>query len=740
MKNAVLCLMFILAAAVLAPDIAIAAPAEPVANVVALRGTVTAKNAKGVERPLAIKNPIFQDDVLKTGATGRLQLLFTDNSIISLGGASEMKIAEYRWQPGQKDGALRTQIKEGTFRVMGGALTKEAPQNFKTETPTATIGIRGSMYAGTVTPSSLAVVFQGGKGIEITNPFGTVTITKPGFGTHVALNTAPAPPKKFTEQELGELNKQLNGKENDKGAPAPAEESGTTTTQQTTTQEGTTSGGEQTTTSASTTQETQTTTTATEPAPATETTTTVATAEPLPAPEPLPVLAPLATTITTVVEPVAIELPAVNELPSAPSFTTPPPPPSDGIYAFAGGLGGTSTSNDGSTNTISNALYMGVNWYNHKIFGVAFDETDKKEMPAFFFGTVSGSTVSDITIFGGGGSEGGDIGFIDGSGTGLFSGSAYDFFNFNATGNSYSVKTQDLLDSWTVSGGGQQVVGEMTPTAPRGTETWNGFVVAVSENMADPNNNRKLFLNADPSLFAFAIDKDAGTFDGALATDVNIGDGTITGINIGGLNNAERSVYIDDAHLGALLDGNVSGNALKTYGNYMVVDPKNQFSSYFTWGYWEAAYVESTIDRHIHVPYSMWLAGKTTPAQPPTAFTAEYTGGVRATLFDTSVTAPTPQATTLDGSLVLNVTLSSGSNTINANSYIKLSDNKQFDIATGAFASFPRFTSNISDGGGTPIAGTINGAFYGPTAEAVGGNFYASGGTKQYIGIFGGNR
>jgi hypothetical protein len=188
--------------------------AKQVATVVAARGDIQALDVKGKSRALAPQAPIFEEDTIKTGPHSRAQIMFTDNTLINLGNETTMKIAEYRWQPEQKDGALKTQIKEGTFRVMGGALSKTAPQNFKTETPSATIGIRGSMYAGVVTPNFLSVVFQGGKGIEITNPFGTVEISKPGYGTKVALDKPPLPPMKFTAKEMGEMNKALSGNGN----------------------------------------------------------------------------------------------------------------------------------------------------------------------------------------------------------------------------------------------------------------------------------------------------------------------------------------------------------------------------------------------------------------------------------------------------------------------------------------------------------------------------------------------
>jgi len=195
-----------------------------VGSVVALRGEVTATDPTGTRRPLVMKGEIFREDTVRTGERGRIQIMFTDHSIISLGRNSEMKIAEYEWQPEARDGAMKTEIKEGVFRVMGGAITKVAPKKFTTATPAATIGIRGSMYAGKVAGDSLSVVFQGGTGIEIVNDQGTVVITQAGFGTHVSsLFEPPRPPVKFSAAEISNLGIELlngpadRGEEN--GAP-----------------------------------------------------------------------------------------------------------------------------------------------------------------------------------------------------------------------------------------------------------------------------------------------------------------------------------------------------------------------------------------------------------------------------------------------------------------------------------------------------------------------------------------
>ena len=180
---------------------------EQIGFVVALRGNATAFDVQGNTRTLAIKSPVFKKDVLKTGPRGRIQVLFADNTIVSIGRASEIEIFEYYWSQNEKTGSMKTRVKEGVFRVMGGAITKESPQNFTTQTPAATIGIRGSMYAGKVSGDQLIVVFEGGKGIDVMNNAGSVAITKAGFGTRIlSPDEPPQTPERFSAEEISDLN------------------------------------------------------------------------------------------------------------------------------------------------------------------------------------------------------------------------------------------------------------------------------------------------------------------------------------------------------------------------------------------------------------------------------------------------------------------------------------------------------------------------------------------------------
>ncbi|MCK5322737.1 MAG: FecR domain-containing protein, partial [Desulfobulbaceae bacterium] len=180
---------------------------ESIGFVAAVRGQVYALDASAESRRLKVRNDVFIEDTIITGKQCRIQIVFNDNTVYSLGRNSEMKIANYVWDRDKAEGAMKTEIKEGVFRVVGGAITKRSPRRFKTETPMATIGIRGSMFAGVVDKKSLSVVFQGGAGIEVTSPDGVmVAINRPGFGTNVEIGKAPDRPIRFSAEQQAAID------------------------------------------------------------------------------------------------------------------------------------------------------------------------------------------------------------------------------------------------------------------------------------------------------------------------------------------------------------------------------------------------------------------------------------------------------------------------------------------------------------------------------------------------------
>jgi len=727
----------------ISPTLCAARPqADPVGTVIALRGEVRAISAAGESRRLAIKGPIFAEDSLTTGQ-GRVQLLFTDHTIISLGRNTKMEIAEYRWSASAaKDAAMKTKVEEGAFRVLGGAITKAAPLNFTTETPTATIGIRGSSYAGVATPERLTVVLLGGKGINVFNAAGKVALTTPGYGTHVDANTRPRKPVKFSPEQLKALTatvtnnggdregkKQEEKKETDKQVTnggqeeEPAQEVATVTVEesQVQTEDATTDGSLVDTISV-------------EDAPAESDLPVQFTAPP-----PVdPILDPVVTSDTT--DLLDQTETSVTE-PTVVPFTL----PANGVQGFYGLVSGTSIDEYGVTDTISDETMLEVNWLTKKFIGISKSTTEDKSEPVFYFGSInSDGTIAAAKVIGESFSwdDGTELympAMIIGSGTsGQFVGVDADiYFGFNAVGSEVDLLNQHTKSTWSASLGGSSVgIDPGDETAPTGTVTWNGFVSGLAENIQDPDNQRRLFGNISASDVSLTINRDAGTVSGTISAVDALSSSYLSGIEVGG---AYGSAYVlDDALIGLL--GCSSGNCVSGSGDlqpntsFLVTEnPDTPISSYAEWGIWEASYVDpyNSAVYHVHMPGSWWVAGEVTPVSVVSTLTgtASYSGPALAA----KIGAGSLDYLKGTASLLVDFSpLTAGSVT----GSISFPNEPVFNIG-GSSATTSGFNASLT---GTGVSsGYLNGAFFGPSANAVAGNFNAvlsDADSTNFVGIY----
>lgn len=174
-----------------------------VGKIAALRGKAVSFNNQASNQ-LTINSEIFLNDRVETEKNSRLQILFKDETIASMGPESIMIVKNFKWENDEQ--RFEAEAKEGLFHIMGGKIVNTAPKNFKIKTPVASIGIRGSIFAFKVEKNNLNIVFLGGKGIDITTSFGSTALVKPGFGTNISGDTKQIEtPRKFTEKEIAEF-------------------------------------------------------------------------------------------------------------------------------------------------------------------------------------------------------------------------------------------------------------------------------------------------------------------------------------------------------------------------------------------------------------------------------------------------------------------------------------------------------------------------------------------------------
>src|SRR5438132_5896376 len=152
-------------------------------------------------RRLVLGQEIVFKERITTGLQGQTQILFVDQSTMSVGPSSDLVIDEFVFDPAAGTGKMAANLTRGVFRFVGGKLSK-LDNAVTMQTPSATIGIRGGvMLVNQAAGGSLEVIFVYGKGITVTGLNGiSQTITRPGWEVTVSgpgaspSEPAPAPP------------------------------------------------------------------------------------------------------------------------------------------------------------------------------------------------------------------------------------------------------------------------------------------------------------------------------------------------------------------------------------------------------------------------------------------------------------------------------------------------------------------------------------------------------------------
>lgn len=191
---------------------------EHSAIISAVRGEVSAIDINGVTRKLKVNDIVKIAENIFTGAGSKVKIIFKDNTIITLGEKSSVRLDRYIWEKKKQRGRFEITVKEGVFRIIGGTITKTTPKKFKTRTPAATIGIRGSSFGGKIVGNSLKVYLESGKGIDVYNSKGSVALLVPGMGTTVeSADSAPAMGVQFPSKFIEAIMQQTMVSQNDSG-------------------------------------------------------------------------------------------------------------------------------------------------------------------------------------------------------------------------------------------------------------------------------------------------------------------------------------------------------------------------------------------------------------------------------------------------------------------------------------------------------------------------------------------
>ena len=124
------------------------AAAPPIAAKVGiLQGTAAAVDRVGGSRPLAVGSPIYPGEIIETGAASHAVLLFLDEGRVTLEENSRFVVERFRYEKGKESaGQVSLRLLKGGLRALTGLVARSRPQNFRMQTTTATIGVRGTGF------------------------------------------------------------------------------------------------------------------------------------------------------------------------------------------------------------------------------------------------------------------------------------------------------------------------------------------------------------------------------------------------------------------------------------------------------------------------------------------------------------------------------------------------------------------------------------------------------------------
>jgi len=90
---------------------------------------------------------VFAIDTLRTEADGTIGVTMMDDTRISLGPASEVRLERYVFAPAEGGLGMVLNFVRGVAAYVSGRMAKLAPDSIRLETPAAIVGVRGTTVA-----------------------------------------------------------------------------------------------------------------------------------------------------------------------------------------------------------------------------------------------------------------------------------------------------------------------------------------------------------------------------------------------------------------------------------------------------------------------------------------------------------------------------------------------------------------------------------------------------------------
>ena len=166
---------------------------QPAGVVLLANGEAKAQQNTEATRTLSRRSDIYVGDRITTGNESQVQLRMKDGAMVALGANAEFVIKAYSEasKGDKKDEAVLSLVKGG-LRTISGQIAKSS---YAMNTPTATLGIRGTVFDVYVRDNgSTVVILRNGQVVVNGLAGGIEALTQPGLASSINVGSAPTKP------------------------------------------------------------------------------------------------------------------------------------------------------------------------------------------------------------------------------------------------------------------------------------------------------------------------------------------------------------------------------------------------------------------------------------------------------------------------------------------------------------------------------------------------------------------
>ncbi len=89
---------------------------------------------------------LFVSDQLKSSAGASAGVVFKDGTLLTVGPSTDIKLRDYAYEPKEAKYAFSLYLNKGSAIYSSGQISKLAPRVVKIDSPTASVGVRGTRF------------------------------------------------------------------------------------------------------------------------------------------------------------------------------------------------------------------------------------------------------------------------------------------------------------------------------------------------------------------------------------------------------------------------------------------------------------------------------------------------------------------------------------------------------------------------------------------------------------------